>query len=257
MTKKFFAILIATIMCFAFAVSVSADDFQQVERTLPLVVDNADILSESLEESLNERCEAISAEYEMEIAIVTVNDFDGKTSQSFADDFYDYNGYGWGENDDGMLVVYNPGTDGNREIAITTHGEGDSVFFEGIVNGIIDEMVDPLIDEDYEKAFNIYLDRAEQELKPGIPFMWLFILMIFGAVIGILVVNSMISKNKTIFAQKNAKIYTRQGSMAVTGSTDTFLYSTVRVQPKPQQSSSGGTHTSSSGRSHGGASRRF
>ena len=30
--------------------------------------------------------------------------FDGKTAQAYADDYYDYNGYGYGENDDGILL---------------------------------------------------------------------------------------------------------------------------------------------------------
>lgn len=258
MTKKIFAVLIAVLVCFSLAVSASAnEEFKAVERTLPLVVDYADILTQGEEESLLSRCEAISEEYGMEIAIVTVNDLGGKTSQAFADDFYDYNGYGYGENDDGMLVVYKPGADGDREIWITVHGEGESVFFEGIRSGIIEEMKVSLIDEDYESAFNIYLDRAEQELKPGIATIWLFLLMIIGAVVGLLVVNSMIAKNKTIVPQKNARIYTRQGSMKVTGHADTFLYSTVRVRPKPQSNTSGGSHTSSSGRSHGGSGARF
>ena len=41
----------------------------------------------------------------------------GKTAEAYADDYYDYNGYGYGENDDGLLLLVSMG---EREWAITT-----------------------------------------------------------------------------------------------------------------------------------------
>ncbi|MBQ2828035.1 MAG: TPM domain-containing protein [Clostridia bacterium] len=234
--------------------------FVPVDRTLPLVVDNADIIPDGVESALLERCDMFASEYEMEVAIVTVNDFEGKTSEAYADDFYDYNGYGWGENDDGVLVVYKPGEEGEREIWITTHGRGSEVFFEGIREGMITDMIPFLTTEDYEGAFTTYLDRAETQLKPGIAVIWLFILMLAGAVIGLIITGSMTAKNKTVVLQKNAKVYTRQGSMNVTGRNDVFLYTRTDVQPKAQDNDSdndSSTHTSSSGRTHNGSGAKF
>ncbi len=231
-------------------------EFVPVDRKLPLVVDNAGIIPDAAEKALLERCDMFASEYEMEVAIVTVNDFEGKTSEAYADDFYDYNGYGWGENDDGMLVVYKPGAEGEREIRITTHGRGSEVFFEGIREGIITDMIPLLTAEDHEGAFTVYLDRAEEQLKPGVSVIWLFVLMLAGAVIGLLITGSMTAKNKTVVSQKNAKVYTRQGSMNVTGRNDVFLYSRTDVQPKAQDNDSS-THTSSSGRTHNGSGAKF
>lgn len=236
-------------------------NFVPVDRTLPLVVDNADIISDDVESALLARCETIAAEYEMEVAIVTTNDLDGKSSKAYADDFYDFNGYGYGENDDGMLVVYKPGKEGERDIYITTHGEGQSVFFDGITDGIVTEMIEYLSVEDYESAFNHYLDRAEGELKPGVSVVWLLGLAVIGAVIGLVITGSMVSKNKTVFARNHAKVYTRQGSMNVTGAQDVFAYSHVTSTPKVQNNNnnntSGSSHTSSSGRTHGGSGATF
>ncbi|MBR3588072.1 MAG: TPM domain-containing protein [Clostridia bacterium] len=234
--------------------------FVPVDRKLPLVVDNANIIPDDAEKALLERCDMFASEYEMEVAIVTVNDFEGKTSEAYADDFYDYNGYGWGENDDGVLVVYKPGAEGEREIWITTHGRGSEVFFEGIREGMITDMIPFLTTEDYEGAFTTYLDRAETQLKPGIAVIWLFILMLAGAVIGLIITGSMTAKNKTVVLQKNAKVYTRQGSMNVTGRNDVFLYTRTDVQPKAQDNDSdndSSTHTSSSGRTHNGSGAKF
>ncbi len=235
-------------------------DFVPVERTLSLVVDQANIIPDDVETALLARSEAMAAEYEMEVAIVTTNDFEGKSSQAYADDFYDFNGYGYGENDDGMLVVYKPGEEGEREIWITTHGNGSSVFFQGIREGIITDMKDYLIAEDYDKAFNVYLDRAEAQLKPGTPIIWLFVLALVGAVVGLLITGSMTAKNKSVVAQKHAKVYTRQGSMYVMDAKDVFAYSFVNATPKAQdndKSNDSSTHTSSSGRTHSGSGAKF
>lgn len=235
------------------------NDFVSVERTLPLVTDDADIIPDDVEAELLARCEKIAEEYEMEVAIHTTCDFGDLTAQAYADDYYDFNGYGYGENDDGMLVVYKPGEEGEREIYITTHGNGSSVFFEGIRDGIIADMKDYLIAEDYEKAFNTYLDRAEEQLKPGTPVIWLFVLALVGAVVGLLITGSMTSKNKSVVAQNHAKVYTRQGSMVVTGAQDVYAYSFVDTKPKQTSDSSDddSTHTSSSGRTHSGSGAKF
>ena len=233
-------------------------EFEKVERTLPLVVDQANIIPDDVEAALIARCDTIAEEYEMEVAIVTASDFGGLIAEAYADDFYDFNGYGYGENDDGMLVVYKPGEEGEREIYITTHGNGSSVFFQGIREGIIADMKDYLIAEDYEKAFNMYLDRAEEQLKPGTPVIWLFVLALVGAVVGLLITGSMTAKNKSVIAQNQAKVYTRQGSMVVTGAQDVYAYSFVDTKPKQtSDSSDSSTHTSSSGRTHNGSGAKF
>ncbi len=233
-------------------------EFEKVERTLPLVVDQANIIPDDVEAALIARCDTIAEEYKMEVAIVTASDFGGLIAEAYADDFYDFNGYGYGENDDGMLVVYKPGEEGEREIYITTHGNGSSVFFQGIREGIIADMKDYLIAEDYEKAFNMYLDRAEEQLKPGTPVIWLFVLAAIGAVVGLLITGSMTAKNKSVIAQNQAKVYTRQGSMNVTGAQDVFAYSFVDTKPKAQNNDTdSSTHTSSSGRTHNGSGAKF
>ena len=233
--------------------------YEKVERTLPLVTDDADIIPDDVEAELLARCETIAQEYQMEVAIHTTDDFGGLIAEAYADDFYDFNGYGYGENDDGMLVVYKPGEEGEREIWITTHGNGSSVFFEGIREGIIADMKDYLIAEDYDKAFNIYLDRAEEQLKPGTPVIWLFVLALVGAVVGLLITGSMTAKNKSVIAQNQAKVYTRQGSMMVTGAQDVYAYSFVDTRPKQTSDNSNddSTHTSSSGRTHSGSGAKF
>ena len=257
MNKKIFSVIVAVMLCLSMSVCAFAY-FTPVERTLPLVVDNADLISDDTEAVLLKKCNEMAAEYELEVAIVTTPDLGGLTAEQYADDFYDYNGYGFGSNDDGILVVYKPGVQGDRKIHITTHGKGVSEFSDLALDNIRDEMINYLLVDDYDSAFTCYLEMVEDELKPGIELTWLFGLMLAGAVVGFIVMSAVISKNKSVISRRNAREYTRQGSMAVTGSREMFAYSRVTASPKVQNNSSGGsTHRSSSGRSHGGSGSSF
>lgn len=261
MIKKNLAVLVGVLLCFSMAFSASAYTdgfFTPAERELPLVVDNADIIPDDVENSLLARCEAIASEHQIEVAIVTTPNLRGVTAQEFADDFYDYNGYGYGESDDGMLVVYKPGETGNRKIHITTHGKCVSEFSDSELDHIISEMIDYLVVEDYDSAFNCYLDMAEELINPGIKFDWLLGFIVAGALVGLVVMSAVISKNTSVISQRNASIYARQGSMTVSNAQDVFAYSRVVTSPKVQNNNSGGsTHRSSSGRSHGGSGASF
>lgn len=241
----------------------SATEFVPVERTLPLVVDNADLLTTEEENALCARFEMLAQEYQMELAVLTVPDLEGKTAEEYADDFYDYNGYGYGENDDGMLVLYKPGEEGNRYIHITTHGKGLKAFSNSVCDNIIDSMIDDLKNENYASAFNTYADLGEKYLKPNVSFIWLLMCIVIGMLAGFIIIKSIAGKNKSVRKQTNATVYTRPGSMVVTGSYDTFIGKRLYQTPKPKSDdsssggSSGGSHTSSSGRSHGGSGRSF
>lgn len=238
-------------------------EFQRVERTLPLVVDRAELLSDEEEKALLARCEAFTAEHKIEIAIVTVSDLEGKDGEKYADDFYDYNGYGYGKNDDGILVLFKPGADGERVLHITTHGKGEMNFFATIREEMYSAMKGPLAAEDYNGAFNTFLDKAEYTMRPNVSPIWLFVLVIVGAVIGLLIITKMTMPNYTV-AKRDAANYARPGSLAVTNRHDAFAYTNTERVAKAKDSSDdsdsgsrSSTHTSSSGRTHGGTGGTF
>lgn len=258
MTKKIITVLTVMLLCLSMFVSASA--FTRVERTLPLVVDNADLLFEDEEKALLERCEAFTAEYEMEIAVVTINDLQGMTAESYADDFYDYNGYGYGENDDGILVLFVTGGEGERELHITTHGKGRSEFHDTVREEMYVIMRDLLIVEDYSGAFNVFLDKAEVSMKPYVSPMVLLVCVLFGVSGGLIVTAHMTSKNYTVY-QRDATRYERSGSLELMNHRDRLINTNIQRIPKATSNNNGGsrssTHRSSSGRSHGGTGGRF
>lgn len=238
-------------------------EFVKTERLLPLVVDNADILTDEEEAYFLERCQAFTDEYKCEIAIVTITDLEGKTAQEYADDFYDYNGYGYGENKDGLLCLYLDGEEGQRNATLTTSGTAQMNIGDDEIEDILLAIAGSAKFGEFKDAFDWYIDLSEEAVKPVPPLFWLLICLAVGMVIGLIITNSMASKNYSVHKKETAADYVREGTLMITGRNDIFRNTRVNVTPKPKSNSgkssdsNGSTHTSSSGRSHGGGSISF
>lgn len=255
MNKRFFAILTVILLCFSLSIFASA---QENDRTLGLVEDYAELMTDEEEALLTEKFEAFCDEYKMEIAVVTINDLGGKSAMEYADDFYDYNGYGYGENDDGLLALYVDGAEGEREIYITTHGKAISEITDADIDYITDIMIMYLSDGDYAWAFEAFVDETTDVVKVSVSLIWIPLSLGIGILVVFFVLKTMASANKSVVRKVDAKDYVRSGSMVVTGSYDNFLFNNVTRVARPKNTSSdSSTHTSSSGRTHGGGGKRF
>ena len=239
-------------------------EFVNVDRVLPLVVDNADVLTDEEEAYFLERCQTFTDEYKCEIAIVTITDLEGKTAQEYADDFYDYNGYGYGENKDGLLCLYLDGEEGQRNATLTTYGTAQMNIGDDEIEDILLAIAGSAKFGEFKDAFDWYIDLSEEAVKPVPPLFWLLICLAVGMVIGLIITNSMASKNYSVHKKETAADYVREGTLMITGRNDIFKNTRVNVTPKPKSNSggkssgsNGSTHTSSSGRSHGGGSISF
>ncbi len=78
-----------------------------------------------------------------------------------------------------------------------------------------------------------------------------------GVVLALLIVGGMKGKLKTVRSQAAANSYLKKDSLAITESSDLFLYRQVARTEKPKESSGSGssTHTASSGTTHGGSGK--
>lgn len=246
------------------AIPEETTEFVKTERLLPLVVDNADVLTDEEEAYFLERCQTFTDEYKCEIAIVTITDLEGKTAQEYADDFYDYNGYGYGENKDGLLCLYLDGEEGQRNATLTTNGTAQMNIGDDEIEDILLAIAGSAKFGEFKDAFDWYIDLSEEAIKPVPPLFWLLICLAVGMVIGLIITNSMASKNYSVHKKETAADYVRAGTLMITGRNDMFRNTRVNVTPKPKSNSdgkssgsNGSTHTSSSGRSHGGGSISF
>lgn len=279
MKKRIILVVITLIFCITSIGSV----FAFIDRELPLLVDNADLLTDREERSLNSKLERISEDQECEAAIVTVYSLDGKTATEYADDFFDYNGYGYGDNDDGILLLVSMEY---SDVAISTYGFAIKAFTDAGLDYMYDEFLPYLSSGDYEEAFSTFAELCDELLtqaKAGSPYgtkkefgfrsslqympegpfsaKRLVIALGVGMLLAFMVTGFMKSKLKSVRFQPAASSYVKKDSLNIRISKDLFLYRKVdrRAKPKDNGSSSrsSSTHRSSSGRSHGGSSRKF
>ena len=120
MIKKIWTFLLVLVLCICVTVPAFANDTSGFAGDKDRVVDDADLLSDSEEKALREKLEEIRVRQKMDIVIVTVNTLNGATLVDYADDTYDYNGYGYGNNRDGLLLLINME---NRDWYISTKSE--------------------------------------------------------------------------------------------------------------------------------------
>jgi uncharacterized protein len=72
---------------------------------LDRIVDNAGLLSVSEKNDLINLINTIAAAYNFDLVIVTETSIGNKSPMEYADDFFDYNGYGLGSNRDGCIFL--------------------------------------------------------------------------------------------------------------------------------------------------------
>ncbi|MDR2808908.1 MAG: TPM domain-containing protein [Spirochaetaceae bacterium] len=262
------------LLCAAFVLSCA------VTAALDRVVDEAEALSTAERTALAHDIDTIIQEYKFDVAIVTQSNLGGKPAQDFADDYFDYNGYGIGESRDGILFLI---AMEERTFHLSTSGYGMRVFTDYGLRRTIERMKSALQEGRYFEAFSTllsdtvyYLDHA----RSGAPFdrgsadpesaphsagketrLLLFVIALVALGIALAVAFALKSQLKSIHSQRSAQAYLKQGSFQVTGRSDQFLYSTTTKTARQTNNTGGGTgsttHTGSSGRSHGGAGGKF
>ena len=249
--KKLLVFALVIILCLGAGLTVSAERGARV-------VDNADLLDASEETALLAKLDALSEKHQMDIVVLTVETLEGKSSMAFADDYYDNNGYGYGNNYDGLLLLV---AMEEREWYISTCGAAIDAFSDADIDSIGDNMLNDLSNGNYYSAFTTFVNDCDYYIDGylnGFPFplgMNLVISIGVGLIVAFIATSAMKGKLKSVRLQNQASNYVRNGSMKVTLSRDFFIYRTVSRTAKPKPSSS--THTSSSGRSHGGGGGSF
>lgn len=243
---------------------------------LPLVLDDAALLSADAVSTLTAEAQKLSDAYKMDVVIHTTRSLGGKTAQDYAADYYDYTGYGQGEDHDGVLMMLSME---DRDWYILTTGRGINAITDYGIDTIGDDIVPYFSGGDYASGFARFLHDADVFLKQyetGKPYDVknpvqlrtpmeratgiAIYLMIAALVIAGIVLLVMILGMKTARPQFNATQYVTDGSLDITRSQDIYLYRTqTRVKIEKPSSSGGGssTFTSSSGTSHGGGGGKF
>ena len=253
------------------------------ERLGPRLADQEELLTTEEQEELLAWLDEISERQQCDVVIVTVASIEGKTATEYADDYFDYQGYGYGEKSDGILLLVGMK---ERVWAISTHGSlGISAFTDAGLDYIKEDVQFQLKLENYAKAFRTFASLCDQFLtaahkgKPydvgNLPIKHASpSILIFLFPIGILIMawksRSKKRSLKSVVKKTGAISYKVPNSLHLWVDEDRITGSHVTKRKRHEESrdrggssgsggSSGGstTHTSSSGRTHGGTSGSF
>ena len=224
------------------------------------VVDECGVLDKELVLTLTDKLDKISEQRNVDVALVVTADPGEKTYREFADDYFDYNGYGMGEDHDGIILVYftEGGENGNGYLAVSTCGIGIDAVTDDNEEAIFDRISAEVVSGNYEYAFTEYADMCDGYIADATTYnvgFNLVVSLVIGFVAAFIITGVMKGKLKSVRAKTEATDYLKPGSLAVTDSRDMFLYRTVTCTKKAENDSSSDTHTSSSGRTHGGGGR--
>ena len=234
------------------------------------VVDMAGILTLSEQQEIAVRFTEFSESLKTDASVVLVPDTGDLTAEAYADDFFDYGGYGYGEDRDGilLLIVTGYGDGSGREVHISTSGKRT---INTVTDSRIEDLLDALIDGgaadgNYAAGINAYIDKlhtiiqspeqaAAAKLKNSILFALGTGVFVFLISFLVLLKRYKIAGAKPYY--NRAKQTTVRFASVNDPLISTNTISTVRPKNKSGGSSGSSTHTSSSGRSHGGGGRAF
>ena len=248
-----------------------AVDIPKVDNRVKLH-DSASLFTSDEVNKLSNKLNNLCDQYGVDIVVHTANNLGGKTTQQYADDFYDYNNY----NNDGVLLLIDME---NRIAYISTKGRCITYLTDYGVDHILNNMESYLSKAQYYKAVDAFADTSASLINEGMngniidnnnkpKKFTLKNLGISGFAAGLsTLITSIFLKGqmKTMKKQRYARNYVVEDSFVLNGMSDMLIDRKVTRTPRTSRTSRSGptggggssTHTSSSGSSHGGHGRSF
>lgn len=144
------------------------DAYVYHDADAPRVADMADIFSDEAEAAMRERIAVISAETGKDIAVVTDVSNYGLGEDIYAADFYDYNGYGIGDEHEGILLFLNMDPEDRGGWTVETGSETRALMTQRTANRLDDFLYDTLASGDYERAVAEWIEDVYSVFTVGI-----------------------------------------------------------------------------------------
>ena len=237
------------------------------------VIDEYDSLSDEEIEDLNNQIKSIIDEVNFDI-VVYIAYQDNEDITALADDYFDYNDYGLGNDRDGIILCINYYY---RDYTITTRGSSTiSLFSDSTLDYIYDDITPCLSNDNVLGAISIFLydvkDIAKNPVSPNDPYDYepsktsssehleqtLLVGLGGASIISLVVFFILRGQLKTQGIKTQANTYMKDSNLNIFRSGEIFLYKTSHTQKVPRNDDhhhgGGGSsvHISSSGASHGG-----
>ena len=261
MKKSIFTLMLALFMLiFTFVPSFAVSED-------PRLVDAADVLTDSEEQTLITKLDTISEKQEFDVIIHVIPDVGAFSMEKYAEEMYDVSGYGYGDDYNGIILVLSME---ERDWYMLPNGAfAEEAFTDPCIEYISEQFLPELGEDDYVNGFEIYADLCEDfvvQAKTGEPYgegnlpkepynflLNIAVAIVLGFVVAFIVTSVMKGKLKSVHSKAQANDYLKKDSLKVTESRDYFLYRQVVRTAKPKSSSSGSSSTyKGSGKGGGG-----
>lgn len=254
------------------------------------VFDDAGLLSDGDIAAFEEEIAGLRDTMKMDVVLVTTEDAGGKTSQQYADDYYDEGGFGTRLDYSGVLYLIDMD---NREIYISTSGAMIRFLTDKRVDQMLDRAYAYASDGDYAGVMRQFLADTGTCYRQGIPggqynydtetgkisiyrsIRWYEALIAFAVAVSCGAAACQNVKREYAMKRERGRAanfnlaYRANAQFAFRHQNDVLVNSfvTQRIIPRNTGGGHGGsggggggrssTHRSSSGRSHGGGGRKF
>ena len=226
----------------------------------PRIVDNADIFTESEEADLTARIQNSIAETNIDFVIYTDTTNYGLGNQLCAADFYQFNGYGIGDDYNGSVLFINMDP-AHREYYTAARGDCRKYYTQDTVNALQDVAYDDMKSGDYASAMRKYIDAMTGLYKTGkVPeatgdfILRLIVCIIIGLIAGAITIGVLTSQMKKVKIADRAREYLVRDSVNMRTANDYFLYAHVTRTRIPKNNGKGGSSFSGGFSSSGGGS---
>ena len=281
-TRRAFPILILAVLLVALGLSCAASgagiDLARVPagERLPRFIDDLGLLTPAQGAELTAKLDKISERHQFDTVVTVVRYLDYREARLYAIDFYEQNGFGFGSDLDGIILLL---ATQDRDFGFATTGYGLKAFTDAGQEYLEKLFLPHLKKDHYFEAFMAYADAVDDFLtqaKTGKPYnkgnipltaeemtrfrtLSTVVNLVLALIIAFIVTFMWKNQLKTVRGENFASAYVREGSMVLTASRDIFLHRNVSktARPKNQNKSGGGSFRSSSGRSSSGRSGKY
>ena len=170
--KKIKGIMICLLICTFLvmgSMAVWADQTGAVSGQ-PRVFDQAGLFSETEIIQLEEKIAQCRKSTKMDVVIVSAYADEERSAEEYADDYYDYGGFGVGKKASGVLLLYymdGPGQPGG-ECYISTTGTMINMLTDERIESILDDVYGDLGNRDFAGAAEHFLEDVKAYVKEGV-----------------------------------------------------------------------------------------
>ena len=170
--KKIKGIMICLLICTFLvmgSMAVWADQTGAVSGQ-PRVFDQAGLFSETEIIQLEEKIAQCRKSTKMDVVIVSAYADGERSAEEYADDYYDYGGFGVGKKASGVLLLYymdGPGQPGG-ECYISTTGTMINMLTDERIERILDDVYGDLGNRDFAGAAEHFLEDVKAYVKEGV-----------------------------------------------------------------------------------------